>query len=289
MKKLIKQKYTENPLRFITYTTVGCLCVLPLIAVIAIVMNFASVNFDGREVYYRGYRPTIVITESMEPTIKVNSIVMVKDVSFESIQLGDIIRYNSPQLGISVIHRVEAKGENYLVTKGDNNPGVDQFVVTEDMYNGKIVGIYNQWSGLVTLILGRFDTDNWVGSMARAIAGVVGLAIFIVGVCLLICYIFELVTINWFWTKKTKIMLPSIAWMDTEESKEKFIMSVIRHQEFLKSKDVFFLKKFIALVRFRKMYDVLCTVEKHQKRYYEYRDKCSKCEKYRNKPVENKE
>ena len=191
----IKQLYKHNPLRFITYTTVGAVAAVPIVALLCIAILFVQNNFNLNTLYFDGVRPTIIITDSMEPTIMVNSIVMVEDVQFDDIELDDIIRYNSSR-GFSIVHRVVASGDGFLITKGDNNSAVDSEKVTPDMLNGRVVSINDKYIPLITLIIGRFEIGHFRQGIIRMALGFVGAALVVTALALLLYYIFEFITIN---------------------------------------------------------------------------------------------
>lgn len=87
-----------------------------------------------------GLRPDVVVTNSMEPNIPVNSIVVVAPVNWDDIEVGDHISYYRNESGniINYIHRVSAKGSDYLVMVGEN-PNVAAFshVVSKDAVQGR--------------------------------------------------------------------------------------------------------------------------------------------------------
>ncbi len=93
----------------------------------------------------------VVVSSSMEPTIKPGDIIVVKKVNIEDIKVGDIIVYKNPYTQKEIVHRVIYKGKKYgkvyLITKGDNdktNPLPDQLVgaappITEEIFVGKVI------------------------------------------------------------------------------------------------------------------------------------------------------
>lgn len=263
----IKHKYKINPLRVITYTTIAIVVSIPIILAFAIFLNLVLNNFNNHSIYYNGVRPTIILTESMEPVIKVNSIIMVEDVEFSELELNDIIRFNDPR-GISVVHRVVVIGDGWVITKGDNNKLVDNVKVTEDIFNGRVTEIHNEYAGLVGLVIGRFDMQNISGSMLRIALGFICVAILVTLILLAIYYIFEIITINLFWLKYRDKMQYSMNWMSERKSEEDFHLTVDRYQEIYSKSSIF--KKLILAILFRKYYDVLCTEEKHAKRVIQY-------------------
>lgn len=136
------------------------LAIIPLILAMALTVVFAEGVAEGthRVQYYFGYRPVVVVSGSMEPAIKTNGISIVKRVSIQEINKGDIVMYISKN-NIPVMHRVvaftEINGKRALITKGDANEQEDFYPVTEDMLCGKNVMIINS----VAPILSRLMPD----------------------------------------------------------------------------------------------------------------------------------
>ncbi len=89
-----------------------------------------------------GFKPDVVVTDSMEPTIPVNSLVVVQPVEWEDIQVGDHISYYLKKEGqvINYIHRVSAKGSDYLIMVGDN-PSASGIrdIISKDCIQGREV------------------------------------------------------------------------------------------------------------------------------------------------------
>ncbi len=95
----------------------------------------------------------VVVSSSMEPTIKPGDIVIVKGIDISEVKVGDIIVFRNPYTNRDVVHRVVYKGikngKIYLITKGDNdktNPFPDQVVgaappVTREIFIGKVIMI----------------------------------------------------------------------------------------------------------------------------------------------------
>lgn len=93
----------------------------------------------GEEIFFFGYKPYIIQTGSMEPAIKVNSLVIVKQGGFDEIKVGDVISFKMRDKNINVCHRVIEKNGDEFVTKGDNNNSEDLERVLKDKYIGKVV------------------------------------------------------------------------------------------------------------------------------------------------------
>ncbi|MCS7120634.1 MAG: signal peptidase I [Nitrososphaerota archaeon] len=89
------------------------------------------------------------ISGSMEPTLKVGDLLIVKGVNAEDIvaapkPTGDIIVFKKPGSPEElVVHRAVQKymvgGKWYFRTQGDNNPYMDPWVVSEDQIVGKVI------------------------------------------------------------------------------------------------------------------------------------------------------
>lgn len=102
---------------------------------------------QGKVPYIFGYRVLQVVTDSMEPTIKGETCIMIEEVEQEDIKVGDIITFQSddPQLmGFLNTHRVyevkldEALQEEYYITIGDASSKPDPYPV----YYRKVIGRY---------------------------------------------------------------------------------------------------------------------------------------------------
>ena len=93
----------------------------------------------------------VVVSSSMEPTIRPGDLIIVKGIDIKDVNVGDIIVYRNPYTNRDVVHRVVYKGERngevFLITKGDNNatnPFPDQVVgaappVTREIFIGKVI------------------------------------------------------------------------------------------------------------------------------------------------------
>ena len=87
--------------------------------------------------YICGIVPYVVLSGSMEPTIKTGSICFInKNVSMESIKEKDIIAFKM-QDGTLVTHRAVEISNSGIVTKGDNNEEADSNLVQKNNFVGK--------------------------------------------------------------------------------------------------------------------------------------------------------
>lgn len=79
-----------------------------------------------------GYTPLMVVSGSMEPIIKVNDIVIVKQAHYSELEVGDIIVYSDKVRNMTIIHRLMEIDNGRAITKGDANFAADvPFSVTQ--------------------------------------------------------------------------------------------------------------------------------------------------------------
>ena len=110
-----------------------------------------------------GIKPAVVLSGSMEPTIKIGDLILVHSVDSTSLKKGDVVCYLYS--GKAVTHRIleitqDAEGRIQYVTQGDaNNVRDDQAVRPE-----QIQGIYKgeRFSGLGQAILFMQSTQGMV-------------------------------------------------------------------------------------------------------------------------------
>lgn len=103
-----------------------------------------------------------VVTGSMEPSIRVGELILTKQQDFDEISEGDVISFRSQStelIGKIVTHRVvkvlvSDEGEIRFLTKGDANPSVDGYYITEDIYIGTVV--WNSGDGFISQVMSFF-------------------------------------------------------------------------------------------------------------------------------------
>lgn len=87
--------------------------------------------------YLFGIVPYVILSGSMEPTIKTGSLCLIdKKVDVQEIKKKDVIAFKLDD-GTLVTHRVDKINKDGIITKGDNNKRVDDGVVTANNYVGK--------------------------------------------------------------------------------------------------------------------------------------------------------
>ncbi len=114
------------------------------------------------DAYFGGSPVYVVVSSSMVPTLKIGDLVVVLNVPFNSIHIGDVIVYVTPTPtggcgGLVVVHRVVGvAADGGLITQGDNrqsNPTPDEPsfwpYVHSDCVRGKVM-ISIPYLGLVS-------------------------------------------------------------------------------------------------------------------------------------------
>lgn len=87
-----------------------------------------------------GQKPLVVISGSMEPTLKVGGILYYEKINIDDFDEGDILVYQTKEHIIS--HRIVDITENGFITKGDINNSVDNYLIN----NEQILGKGTNWS-----------------------------------------------------------------------------------------------------------------------------------------------
>jgi len=84
------------------------------------------------------WRTSIVLSGSMEPKIKMGSIVVIKP--SQDLKTGDVITFKNPKdPKTTFTHRISAITDGIMQTKGDANNAPDNWEVTENQVLGKVV------------------------------------------------------------------------------------------------------------------------------------------------------
>lgn len=104
-------------------------------------MNFFLILIIGSLIWFiYNYKVYIIVSGSMEPSIRTNELVVVKT-HHNNYKVGDIISFYEKEYDIPITHRImkyNAK-EDYYITKGDNNNTEDKNKLKENDIIGKVV------------------------------------------------------------------------------------------------------------------------------------------------------
>jgi signal peptidase len=135
--------------------------VLLFAASIFVILRSTVAAKQNKPAFFFGYSFSVVITESMEPTINVDDMIIYRKAPIEDVKMGDIIVFRSLDSrlkGSAITHRVteitNVNGAISLTTKGDNNASADYNPVTADNFYG-IVTDYGTFLGIGNLINGN--------------------------------------------------------------------------------------------------------------------------------------
>ena len=101
---------------------VGYLALALCLALLASLLTVAATNLLGYENY-------VIYSGSMEPTVKVGSLLLTRPVDVDDLRVGDVITYRSPGNHTTLTHRIvsmrQQDGEWVFETKGDASLGPD--------------------------------------------------------------------------------------------------------------------------------------------------------------------
>lgn len=123
------------------------------------VLFYTTISYSQKGlVNFFNYSFHVIQTQSMEPEIKVGDLVVVKQVSYDEIQIGDDILFKCedttlPVYGKYIVHRVVEFTETpgVYITKGVNNPNVDN---VPSRAEGKVVRVSSAWGKVFVFFTG---------------------------------------------------------------------------------------------------------------------------------------
>lgn len=173
-------------------------------------IGYGGLSYDT---WFSSKKPSIVISESMTPTIAVNGLLMIENKSFEDLQIGDIIMFQTKEYGLvthRIVHEVRLVNNKEIKekglsttgfrTKGDNNKLEDSWIVTSEMYKGTVTEIYNEFAPFITILFGDLDNIN----IGKLLLGYIILALILVGIIYLIKVLYNYICIYHFLKKSEK-------------------------------------------------------------------------------------
>lgn len=127
--KIKNKRMTKNIFKYII------LNILIILFIINLILSFEE------NTHILGIYMFNIVSESMEPNLKINDVVVVKKVEKQQLQKGDIITFKQDERIIS--HRIEdiikEKGTIKFKTKGDNNEISDPDLVDSGQVYGKVL------------------------------------------------------------------------------------------------------------------------------------------------------
>lgn len=127
--KIKNKKMTKKILKVIT------LNVLIILFIINLILSFEE------NTHILGIYMFNIVSESMEPTLEINDVVIVQKCEPSQLQIGDIITFG--QDGRIISHRIsditKEKGTIKFKTKGDNNKILDPDIIDSGQVYGKVL------------------------------------------------------------------------------------------------------------------------------------------------------
>lgn len=171
--KLSKKKIILNVIGIIL-----CLILIPILVINCILIVKGLTNKDEVP-SIGGNAPLVVLTGSMDPTIKAGDLIVCKKIDAEEIQEGDVIAFFDPEgNGSSIVtHRViridvdPVSGEISFRTQGDNNDIADMTPVPAE----NLVGIWTgtRIGGLGYVVLFTQSTVGLIVIIAVVVAAII--------------------------------------------------------------------------------------------------------------------
>ena len=136
MKKIRKLK-TLKALKQITDFTINS--ILIVIVIIGIVLLFQVVTNKEEVPNFLNYKFFLITSGSMEPKIKINDFIVIKEKEADKLKIGDIITFK--ENNVFITHRIidiyKENGVYFFSTKGDNNNVKDNNKVCQNNIEGE--------------------------------------------------------------------------------------------------------------------------------------------------------
>lgn len=123
----------------------GALGNLLLWLLILIALYFAFSAYQerrtGKPFFFMGYKPVLILSESMEPTYPKGAIVLVRKQK-RAAEPGDVVMFSPEEgSGTYVIHRIVAESGEGFITRGDHNNTEDPGAIAPEQIYGTVKGL----------------------------------------------------------------------------------------------------------------------------------------------------
>ena len=137
IKMILQIKYKRVKKMKKTLCIILIIILLPIFFVNMVILIDAWTHPDEVPSFF-GWKPFIVLAESMEHTIDSGDVVIVKEIDSKELKKGDIIAYKQENIVfVSRISQVINENESTkYITKGDNMADVDPGYVLESQFEG---------------------------------------------------------------------------------------------------------------------------------------------------------
>ncbi len=133
-----KQEKKENK---VIKVISNILFIIFMLVMVFFIFITAQSRLTGMEPSILGHRIYIVESGSMLPALKIDSMLIVKEVPPNEIQIGDIVSYYTKNTDAKVTHRVVdiQNDGNTFITRGDANNTDDPNPLEKDRLIGKVI------------------------------------------------------------------------------------------------------------------------------------------------------
>lgn len=120
------------------FTILLVIIIIPII-IFNIVIIYKSYKYPDKIPDFFGYKPFIVVSQSMEPEINKGDLVIVKISDTKSLDVGEVISFRNKDNKVVTHEIVEVITDDEIKykTKGIANPSADENFVTQDKIEGK--------------------------------------------------------------------------------------------------------------------------------------------------------
>ncbi|MCS7003089.1 MAG: signal peptidase I [Dehalococcoidia bacterium] len=127
-----------------------------LVAVLVVLtVGIAAVMIGLRAL---GFAPLVVTTGSMQPTLPVGSVAIMRPVAADRVEIGDVIAFTHPQRPSEMVtHRVigraaDDQGRVFFITQGDANPMPDPWQAPASGTGLRLVFVVPQVGGAIVAL-----------------------------------------------------------------------------------------------------------------------------------------
>jgi len=84
---------------------------------------------------------TVEATGSMRPLFDQHALLILEAAPYDALRIGDIVTYQHPKTGATIVHRLLEKRGDAFWAKGDYNGRMDDAYVTRQNYRARVCGI----------------------------------------------------------------------------------------------------------------------------------------------------
>ena len=99
-----------------------------------------------------GYKTFSILSGSMEPTLHIGDLIIIKEINAEELKTGDIITFMEGNSAVThrIIEIINENGKFSYKTKGDANDTNDNELVKQENIQGKYIGKIDKIGGLIS-------------------------------------------------------------------------------------------------------------------------------------------